>query len=105
MDLVCHYTPEEYPSYINYEGIEVGKTADIPCDYVGVMGVPITFLDKYNHDQFEILGTGLELANMEIIKKRLGKVNGGPRLYIERGGEIVRLYERILIRNKHPKKL
>ena len=105
LDLVCHYIPEEYPSYINYEGIEVGKTADIPCNYAGVMGVPITFLDKYNPDQFEILGIGLELANMDIIKKRLGKLNGGPRLYIEKRGKIVRLYERILIRNKHPKKL
>ena len=105
LDLVCRYSPEEYPSYINYDGIEIGKTADIPFDYDGAMGVPITFLDKYNPEQFEILGIGLELANMDIIKKRLGKLNGGPRLYIEKGADIVRLYERILIRNKHPKKL
>ncbi len=50
------YTPEEYPTYDNYEAIEVSKTKDIPEDYDGVMGVPITFLDKYNPDQFEILG-------------------------------------------------
>ena len=50
------YTPEEYPHYDNYDAIEVSKTADIPCDYDGVMGVPITFMDKYNPEQFEILG-------------------------------------------------
>lgn len=102
-DLVCRYSPEEYPTYFNYDGIEIGKTADIPYDYAGIMGVPITFLDKYNPNQFEIIGIGLELANMDIVRKRLGKLNGGPRLYIEKGNEIVRLYERILIRNKHPR--
>ena len=50
------YSPEEYPKYDNYKAIEVGKTAEIPMDYYGVMGVPVTFLDKYNPEQFEILG-------------------------------------------------
>jgi hypothetical protein len=49
------YTPEEYPKYDNYDAINVDKTSDIPYDYDGVMGVPITFLDKYNPEQFEIL--------------------------------------------------
>ena len=48
--------PERYPHYDNYDAIEVSKTCDIPCDYFGVMGVPITFLDKYNPSQFEIIG-------------------------------------------------
>jgi hypothetical protein len=56
MDLYKKYTPEEYPKYDNYDAINVNKTADIPADYDGVMGVPITFLDKYNPEQFEILG-------------------------------------------------
>ena len=56
LDLYKHYTPEEYPTYDNYDAIEVGKTADIPCDYDGVMGVPITFLDKFCPDQFDIIG-------------------------------------------------
>ena len=51
------YTPEEYPHYDNYDAINVDKTADIPCDYFGVMGVPITFMDKYNPEQFEIIWT------------------------------------------------
>ena len=50
------YNPEDYPKYDNYDAINVDKTSDIPCDYDGVMGVPITFLDKYNPGQFEIVG-------------------------------------------------
>lgn len=50
------YTPDEYPKYENYDAIEVSKVADIPVDYPGAMGVPITFLDKHNASQFEILG-------------------------------------------------
>lgn len=87
MDLVCHYSPEEYPKYDNYNGIEVSKTADIPCDYKGIMGVPITFLDKYNPEQFEI------------IKFRKG--DDEKDLCIKGRS----LYFRILIRNKHPKAL
>lgn len=49
------YTPEEYPKYDNYDAINVDKTADIPKDYDGAVGVPITFLDKYNPEQFEII--------------------------------------------------
>lgn len=56
-DLVLYkkYSPEEYPKYDNYDGINVNKTADIPVDYDGTIGVPITFLDKYSPEQFEIV--------------------------------------------------
>ena len=54
--LYKQYTPKEYPHYDNYDAIEVSKVAEIPYDYEGAMGVPITFLDKYNPEQFEILG-------------------------------------------------
>ena len=50
------YNENDYPKYDNYDAIEVSKTKDIPMDYDGVMGVPITFLDRYNPEQFEILG-------------------------------------------------
>lgn len=50
-----YYTPEKYPKYDNYDAIEVSKVSDIPCDYEGVMGVPVTFVDSFNPDQFEIL--------------------------------------------------
>lgn len=53
-----HGHEDEYPHYDNYDAINVDKTVDIPCDYDGVMGVPITFLDKYNPEQFKIVGLG-----------------------------------------------
>jgi hypothetical protein len=56
MILFKNYSPEEFPKYDDFDAIEVGKTAHIPVDYPGVMGVPITFLNKYNPEQFEIVG-------------------------------------------------
>jgi len=56
MTLFRTYSPEIYPKYDNYDAINVDKTLDIPCDYFGVMGVPITFMQYYNPDQFEIVG-------------------------------------------------
>lgn len=93
LDLVCHYSPEEYPKYDSCDAIEVSRTADIPFDYAGAMGVPITFLDKYNPEQFEILG--LDDDKLQYPAWR-GK---GPQLK----GKII--YRRILIRNKHPQVL
>ena len=84
LDLVCRYSPEEYPHYDNYDAIDVGKTADIPYDYDGAMGVPITFLDKYNPEQFDI------------IKFRKGDDEKDLRI----NGKCP--YFRILIHNKHP---
>lgn len=57
-DLILYktYKADEYPTYDNYDAINVNRTADIPFDYDGIMGVPVTFLDKYNPEQFEILG-------------------------------------------------
>ena len=54
--LYRQYSPEEYPKYDNYDAIEVSRYSDIPIDYDGKMGVPITFLDKHNPNQFEIVG-------------------------------------------------
>lgn len=53
------YNPVEYPNYVNYDAINVDKTTDIPKDYNGVIGVPITFMDKYNPDQFKIVALGI----------------------------------------------
>ena len=92
-----------YLQYINYDAIEVPFTDAIPSDYDGVMGVPISFLDKYCPEQFEIIGISLELADMATVKERLGRLNGGPRLYTEKNGELVRQYERILIRHRRTK--
>ena len=56
LDLYKKYSADEYPKYDNYDAIEVSKVSEIPMDYNGVMGVPITFLDKYCPTQFEIIG-------------------------------------------------
>lgn len=89
MDLTCRYSPEEYPRYDNYDAINVDKTSDIPYNYSGAMGVPITFLDKYNPEQFEIIG---QMANTKVDEYNFGYpfIKGN------------RKYARILIRNKHP---
>ena len=63
LDLYKHYTPEEYPKYDNYDAINVNKVCDIPMDYNGVMGVPITFLNKYCPEQFEIIGIDRYVEN------------------------------------------
>ena len=82
------YTPENYPHYDNYDAIEVSKTADIPCDYDGIMGVSITFLDKYNPDQFEILGLDRCTVPKEYLIGGRVAINGKPK------------YARILIKRK-----
>lgn len=90
------YSPEEFPEYDNYKAINVNKTKEIPMDYEGVMGVPITFLNKYNPDQFEIVGSDYEVKEgllPELIKPDWeGKIDRG---YIN--GK--RKYARILIKN------
>ncbi len=90
-------TPEKYPKYDNYDAIEVSKTADIPKDYEGVMGVPITFMDKYNPDQFEIIWTTDRGGDgmLEDIKKPWGRYDAP----VVKGKGI---YKRILIRNRYP---
>lgn len=93
------YTPEEFPTYTNYPGIEVSRVSDIPMDYDGAMGVPITFLDRYNPEQFEILGSSRRLAEpMSKFAERGTYVQGGPRFYVPVGdGTHRRLYDRIVI--------
>lgn len=105
MILVKRYTPEDYPKYVNYDAIEVSKTAEIPCDYAGKMGVPITFMDKYCPDQFEILGYSLDLAwpISEHVPEGKTYVKGGNCFYLDEGeSQLRRLYDRLVIRNKHP---
>lgn len=84
MTLFRHYSPEEYPTYDNYDAIEVSKTDNIPVDWNGTMGVPITFMAQYNPEQFEIVGNEYSLG----IEKGRGYINGK------------RMYGRIFIRRK-----
>ena len=87
MVLYKHYTPEEYPKYDNYDAIEVSRTAEIPCDYYGIMGVPITFMDKYSPEQFEILGDS-RYHDGQDFSDDINVINGKT------------LYRRLLIRRK-----
>ena len=79
--------PERYPKYDNYDAINVDKVADIPMDYDGVMGVPITFLDMYNPEQFEILGLDNHLLNNGL-GKGSNSINGN------------KIYRRIIIQKR-----
>ena len=93
------YSPEEYPKYVNYDAIEVSRTEWIPSDYEGLMGVPVTFLDKYNPDQFEIIGCSLFLGTNK--PKDLPKnKQGGPAFYLLENGEYRRLYHRFIIKKR-----
>lgn len=91
--------PSFYPKYDNYDAINVDKVKYIPEDYDGIMGVPITFLDTYNPEQFEMLGADFEvkdgLLNDLVIQSWNGKFDRG---YVDN----VRKYSRIFIRNLHP---
>ena len=129
IDLVCRYTSEEYPMLDNYDAINVNSSNDIPCNYPDTMAVPITFLDKYCPEQFEIIGitrawdgkaSKIYPEQTQIDKNgkrsKVSKLNDGPALlitnppsdktYYEVGGKLyLGLFQRILIRNKHPKTL
>lgn len=96
------YTAEAYPTYANFSGIEVSKVTDIPMDYAGAMGVPITFLDKYNPEQFEIVGLSTELATpMAEVAEKGTYQQGGANFYLpNQDGTYRRMYDRIVIRNK-----
>ena len=123
--LYKRYSPEEYPTYDNYDAINVDKTAKIPMDWGGVMGVPITFLDKHNPAQFEIVGitktwfgaatkTYPPQVQISTSGKQIGvtKLNDGATLQIDGpvekthytvgGNRYVQVYARILIRNRNP---
>lgn len=97
LDLYKNYSPQEYPRYDNYDAIEVSKVKNIPQDYIGIMGVPITFLDKYSPAQFEIVNANNFIINNQapikphgLIKDKDGSIAGKP------------VYARLLIKHKNP---
>ena len=119
-ELICikKYSVEEFPKYDNYDAIEVSNVNDIPKDYAGVMGVPITYLNKHNPNQFEILGTDSPYYIDELGIRPMGKKwiedyrkHGGTGhltanmhslcLY-DKYGIPQSVYKRVLIRNKKP---
>ena len=128
MILYRRYTPDDYPTYDNYDAIEVSKIKDIPVDYPGVMGVPVTILNRYNPDQFELLGvaylwddgfrshtfyddyvevkpngtrTGMSGKKANGLAVMRGKAAGKNSLV--RGSDVVHTkFKRLFIRNRNP---
>ncbi|OOF38640.1 modification methylase [Rodentibacter rarus] len=107
LDLWATYNPTDYPHYDNYDAIEVSKTKNIPKDWDGVMGVPITFMDKYNPDQFEIIWQASGNTRASAPKEILEKLKYSAH-FEDRGGCTVingkRTYGRILIKHKKAQK-
>lgn len=113
-DLILYknYNPDEYPKYENFDAINVDTTKDIPVDYDGYIGVPITFMDKYNPDQFEIIGVGIANLGIEMgiqpykpeHKKYRKEVQGRGAvdgdLYMMVNGVVTVPYSRIIIKKK-----
>ena len=106
-----YYTPNHYPTYVNYDGIEVKNINDIPCDYDGIMGVPISFLSDFNPEQFELIGTSLDLATpMRLLYEKGTFSPGGNVFYtnalsendIKNGYKYHRGFDRIAIKLKSP---
>ena len=112
--LYKQYNSKQYTKYENFDAININFTSDIPVDYFGYMGVPITFMDKYCPEQFEIIGLGISTSGLEIgvkpykpehkeyrrnIQKR-GAVDGD--LYMITDGEVKVPYARIIIKRKQP---
>jgi hypothetical protein len=119
-NIILHkrYNPQIYKKYDNYDAIEIKNVSDIPKDYSGHMGVPISFMEKYNPNQFDLIGSsdisdtleGIQVLGSEWIKKY--KEQGGTGHYTANmksvgysgDGKNKIIFSRIIIKNKHPEK-
>ena len=98
MILTEKFCEKDYPRYFNYNGIEVDKTVRIPYDFKGHMGVPVTFLTKYNPEQFEIIGKGVQ------VEKTKRFPGDKATLWVEKNGKPHKApFERIIIKHRHKK--
>ena len=114
--LFRNYTPKAYPHYENYDAIDVSQTENIPCDYDGLMGVPISFMDKYNPEQFEIVGNACDTAwcrkagiapmgqdtiNQLRQQGNMAHVTANMNsLYLVHDGKVILPYARVIIRRR-----
>jgi hypothetical protein len=104
--LYKNYNSEEYPKFDNYDAININVTKDIPCDYDGAMGVPITFMDKYNPEQFELIGFTHRNDPYNLKTKiytrddadNFNDLNGSP--IVKDGSNVRFVYMRVIIKNK-----
>lgn len=91
---------KDYQTYVNYPAIEVSKVSDIPVDYSGKMGVPISFIDWYNPEQFELVGASQSLATpMSEVAGKGSYQEGGRRFYLRNAEGYRRVFERLVIRH------
>ncbi|MBC7987453.1 MAG: adenine-specific methyltransferase EcoRI family protein [Sphingomonadaceae bacterium] len=98
LNLFKKYVPDGYPFYVNYDAIEVSRYTEIPIDFDGLMGVPVTALSKLSPDQFQIIGFSGNLARpmAEVVPGQ----TGAGRFYLDMGhGNYKRMYDRVVIRN------
>lgn len=110
-----NYENKDYPTFLNYNAINVDRVENIPKDYFGVMAVPLSFLDKYSPEQFEIIGAGRNMFNEKLGFQKIGKEvmkkyrdQGGTGNYTEnmhslvyeKDGRVYFPYQRILIKRK-----
>jgi hypothetical protein len=99
LPLFKSYNERDYPKYVNFDAIEVGRYLDIPSDYKGAMGLPITSISKLSPDQFEIIGFSGHLARP--MSEAVPGQSGTGRFYLDVGnGNFKRMYDRVVIRNK-----
>lgn len=119
-DMVCRYIKEEYPKYETFDAIDVDEVSKIPYDYAGIMGVPDTFIQYYNPEQFEMIGAETGEFAEKLGIQRIGekwiadyRAAGGTGHYtanmkslvIYKKGIPKKVFSRILIRNKNPQKI
>ena len=102
LDMVCRYSDEEYPHYEDYDAIDVSDTFAVPYDYDGVIGVPITFLNYFNPQQFELLGCCEPCIRIDILRKMPKFKEYKSRQKMCHGYLCQKKFHRIFIRNKHP---
>lgn len=104
-DLVCKYSEEEYPNYEDVNAIDVSDSYTIPRDYTGLIGVPITFLNYFNPEQFEIIECCEPCIKLSTLRKMPKFKEYKSRQKIYNGVLCQKKYHRIIIRNKHPQSL
>ena len=99
LNLFSSFSSDQYPSYVNYDAIEVGRYTEIPFDYDEKIGLPVTALAKLSPDQFEIIGFSGSLARP--MSAVVPGQTGAGRFYLDTGdGNFRRMYDRVVIRKK-----
>ena len=105
IDFVCTYSDEEYPRYEDVDAIDVSDSGAVPMDYAGQMGVPITFLNYFNPEQFEVVSCCEPCIRLSVLRKMPKFKEYKSRQRMCNGVLCQKKYHRIIIRNRHPQSL